>query len=63
MLKIAENNGTEEIGLVTPTPDLLHHTWNLRQTDNLITYNFVTIYLVDYIVSSLQFIVCIFNNI
>ena len=25
MLKISENNGTEEIGLVTPTPDLLRH--------------------------------------
>ena len=29
MLKISENNGTEEIGLVTPTPELLqHYSWN-----------------------------------
>ena len=28
MLKNSENNGTEEIGLVTPTPGLLTH-WTL----------------------------------
>ena len=27
MMKIWENNGTEEIGLVTPTPDLMCAKW------------------------------------
>ena len=34
MLKISENNGTEEFGFVTPTPDLLQAT--LKDFDHLV---------------------------
>ena len=35
MMKIWENNGTEEIGLVTPTPDLCH-TWSVIHPNMLL---------------------------
>ena len=49
MLKISENNGTEEIGLVTPTPDMvwpsffvisrpLHQTAYVRYDANVHSY-------------------------
>ena len=34
MMKISENNGTEEIGLVTPTPDPYASGNNINGSDN-----------------------------
>ena len=38
MLKISENNGTEEIGLVTPTPGLVSGNQIWVHSRNLITF-------------------------